>query len=136
MRFSGGDKKSMGMRLDKWLWAARFFKTRSLAHAAIEGGKVACEGIRAKPSKEIEVGMVLSIRQGLELKIVQVKALSTQRKGGAAAQLLYEESAESLEKRAELAEQRRLAPVLSPEQGRPNKQDRRRIIRFKQERGC
>lgn len=75
------------VRLDKWLWAARFFKTRSLAKAAIEGGKVQINGQRAKPSKEIEQGVTLTIHQGWEEKTVVVAALSEQRRGAAEAAL-------------------------------------------------
>ena len=83
------------VRLDKWLWAARFFKTRSLAKAAIEGGKVHCAGQRVKVSREIAVGDELTIRQGFDKRDVRVMALSEQRLGAAEAALLYEETAAS-----------------------------------------
>ena len=82
-------------RLDKWLWAARFFKTRSLAKAAIDGGKVHLAGQRVKVSKEITIGDTLQIRQGFDEKVVLVRELSDQRRGAPEAQLLYEETADS-----------------------------------------
>ena len=82
------------IRIDKWLWAARFYKTRSLSKQAIDGGKIHCDGQRIKPSKEVTVGLVLTIRQDLDEKIVVVKALSAQRRGAPEAALLYEETEE------------------------------------------
>jgi len=121
------------LRLDKWLWAARFFKTRSLAKAAIEGGKVHCNGERCKSSREVGVGAKLQIRQGLDARTVIVRGLSEQRGGAPQAALLYEETAESLAAREEAAAQRRLLhQAQDPQAGRPTKQDRRRIHRFKQ----
>ena len=84
------------LRLDKWLWAARFFKTRSLAKSAIEGGKVHCGGERCKASKEIRVGDQLQIRQGFDQRSVEVLQLSDQRRGAPEAQLLYRESERSV----------------------------------------
>lgn len=122
------------VRIDKWLWAARFFKTRSLAKSAIEGGKVHCNGERCKSSRELEVGALLKIRQGWDEKSVVVKALSDQRKGAPEAALLYEETAESIATREAAAAQRKvLNASLQPESGRPTKQDRRRINRFRQD---
>ena len=120
------------VRIDKWLWAARFFKTRALAKQAIDGGKVHCEGARVKPSKELEVGMVLRLKQGFDDKTVVVKALSDQRRGAPEAQLLYEETAESVGQRERLIEQRRAQPKHWPSATRPNKKQRRLITRFKQ----
>ena len=97
------------IRLDKWLWAARFFKTRSLAKAAIEGGKVHLGGQRVKVSREIMVGDLLQIRQGWDEKVVTVKALSDQRRGAPEAQTLYEETAQSLKKREAEAAARKAA---------------------------
>jgi len=122
------------LRLDIWLWAARFFKTRSLAKAAIEGGKVHCNGERCKGSKVIGVGTALTIRQGFDQKQVVVKALSDKRRGAPEAALLYEETPESLAQREELAAQRKaMNASMDSHSGRPTKQDRRRIQRFKQE---
>lgn len=122
------------MRIDKWLWAARFFKTRSLAKAAIEGGKVHCNGERCKCSREIEPGQTLQIRQGLDEKTVVVTALSGQRQGAPQAALLYQETPESLASREKLAAERQAQHASDdPLAGRPTKQDRRRIQRFKRD---
>ena len=120
------------VRLDKWLWAARFFKTRSLAKAAIEGGKVQINGQRAKPSKEIEPGITLTIHQGWEEKTLVVTALSEQRRGAAEAALLYTETPESLVKREQQAAARRAARagIQYPDE-RPSKKQRRQIIKFR-----
>jgi len=118
------------VRLDKWLWAARFFKTRSLAKEAIEGGKVHHEGQRVKVSKEIKIGMELTIKQGFEDKTITIKALSEVRRGAPEAQLLYEETAESLAKRTHLNEQRKAENLAYPDH-RPNKKERRQIHQFK-----
>ncbi len=120
------------MRLDKWLWAARFYKTRAIAKKAIEGGKVQCQGARPKPGKEIEIGMQISLRQGFDEKTVIVKALSEQRRGAPEAQLLYEETDESVVNRERIAEQRKAQPRHWPSATKPNKKQRRLIQRFKQ----
>lgn len=120
------------LRLDKWLWAARFYKTRSVAKHAIDGGKVYCEGGRCKPGKEVEVGMEIRLRQGFDEKTVIITALSEQRRGAPEAQLLYEETEESIEARLKLAAERKAAPSHGPSTGKPNKKDRRLIHRFKQ----
>lgn len=120
------------LRLDKWLWAARFFKTRSLAKAAIEGGKVQFDGQRVKVSKEISVGNTLHIRQGWDEKVVTVMALSAQRRGAADAQLLYAETKESIEKREAQALARKAAGrMIDRPATRPTKKQRRQIHRFK-----
>lgn len=120
------------VRLDKWLWAARFFKTRSLAKKAIEGGKVHCNGARSKSSREIEAGYVLEIRQGWDEKTIEVKALSDKRGSAPQASLLYEESPESIKKRELNAEQRKAQRAMQPvSEGKPTKLDRRKIHRFK-----
>lgn len=120
------------VRIDKWLWAARFFKTRSLAKAAIEGGKVHCNGERCKSSRELVVGMTLDLRLGFDEMSVIVKALSEQRRGAPEAALLYEETAVSRERREAAAAQRRAERAGQPsDNGRPTKQDRREIHRFK-----
>jgi ribosome-associated heat shock protein Hsp15 len=122
------------MRIDKWLWAARFFKTRSLAKQAIEGGKVHCNGEHCKSSREIEVGFLLQIRQGFDERTVVVKALSEQRRGAPQAALLYEERPESIALRERLAAERKAQNAFQePSAGRPTKQDRRRIHRFKRD---
>jgi ribosome-associated heat shock protein Hsp15 len=120
------------VRLDKWLWAARFFKTRSLAKAAIEGGKVHLDGQRVKVSKEIAVGDVLQIRQGWDEKVVCVLQLSDQRGPAPTAQLLYQETDESLARREAQALARKAAGgMLDRPAHRPTKQQRRQLHRFK-----
>ncbi len=122
------------LRLDKWLWAARFFKTRSLAKAAIEGGKVHLGGQRVKVSREIQVGDVLQVRQGWDEKVVEVLALSDQRRGAPEARQLYRETADSIAKREAAAEARKAAGgMIDRPATRPTKKQRRQIHRFKQE---
>ena len=120
------------IRIDKWLWAARFFKTRSIAKAAIEGGKVHHNGERVKVSKEIRVGTELTIQQGFDKKTVLVKALSGVRGPAPVAQQLYEETEVSIARRELIATQRKLHNLARPDH-RPSKKDRRDINRFKQE---
>ena len=121
------------VRLDKWLWAARFFKTRAIARQAIEGGKVQCNGSRSKPGKELEVGMVISLRHGYDNLTVKVKDLSDRRRGAPEAKLLYEETAESIRQREEQAIRRRAQPKHWASPGKPDKRQRRLITRFKQD---
>jgi len=125
------DDEDDKIRIDKWLWAARFFKTRNLAKQAIEGGKIHCEGQRIKASKEITPGLVLSIRQDWDEKVVVVKALSAQRRGAPEAALLYEETAESIAEREKRRAERKagLGNFIVSEH-RPNKKERRQIHRF------
>lgn len=122
------------VRLDKWLWAARFYKTRSIAKQAIEGGKVHYDGQRVKVSKEVRVGAMLTVRQGHEEKEIEVIALSDKRRGAPEAALLYQETPASLKKREEASAQRKIlnAQFARPDH-RPNKKDRRQIHRFKQQ---
>ncbi|GAA6119869.1 RNA-binding S4 domain-containing protein [Acidovorax sp. FG27] len=117
------------MRLDKWLWCARFYKTRSLSAQEIDKGRVTVNGQLAKPSREVRPGDTLVMRQGPVERTVAVRALSGLRGPAPAAQLLYEETAESLARRAEAAEMRRLAPepAATLQEGRPTKRDRRNI---------
>ena len=118
-------------RLDKWLCAARFYKTRSLVVQAVEGGKVHVDGYRAKPSKELHMGMLLRITRGDEVMEVTVRGLSLQRRGAPEAVLLYEETAESLQQRTAAAELRKLDyGVRDRGEGRPTKRQRREINRF------
>ncbi len=120
------------LRLDKWLWAARFFKTRSLAKAAIESGKVHIDGQRVKVSKEITAGDILQIRQGWDEKVVLVKQLSDQRRGAPEAQLLYEETATSVAKREAQALARKAAGgMIDRPAHRPTKKQRRQIHALK-----
>jgi ribosome-associated heat shock protein Hsp15 len=115
------------VRLDKWLWAARFYKTRGLSCEEIDKGRVLVNGQSAKPAKEVKVGDMLAIRNGPVLRTVTVKALSGVRGPAPVAALLYEETPESLAQRQAAAEQRRLAPepAHTITQGRPTKRDRR-----------
>ncbi|KAB0653545.1 RNA-binding protein [Acinetobacter bohemicus] len=120
------------MRVDKWLWAARFFKTRSISKAAIEGGKVHHNSERVKVSKEIRVGMELTIQQGFDRKTILIKALSAIRGAAPIAQQLYAETEVSIARRELLATQRKLHNLARPEH-RPSKKDRRQISKFKQD---
>lgn len=117
------------VRIDKWLWAARFYRTRSLAKDAIDGGKVHCDGARVKVSKEVRIGMTFTIRQGFDEKTVTVKALSEVRGPASVAQTLYEETADSLAQREQLTANRQAQNLAHPEH-RPSKKDRRQIHRF------
>ena len=119
-------------RIDKWLWAARFFKTRSLAKAAIEGGKVHHQNERVKVSKEVRIGMQFTIQQGFDKKTVTVLGLSAQRGAAPIAQTLYEETTESVAKRELMASERKLHNLAKPDH-RPSKKDRRQIHKFKQD---
>ncbi|RRV12503.1 RNA-binding protein [Stutzerimonas xanthomarina] len=121
------EKDDDKVRLDKWLWAARFFKTRALAKAAIEGGKVHCRGERCKPSKEPKVGDELAIRIGFDERTVVVRALSAVRRGAPEAQTLYEETPQSLAAREEAAAQRKAGALGLQTDGRPSKKQRRQI---------
>ena len=119
------------VRLDKWLWAARFYKTRAIAKQSIEGGKVHCDGARSKPSKEITLGTRISLRQGFDEKTVIVKVLSDKRKSAPEAQLLYEETADSINRREARTAERRAQTSHWHSPTRPNKKHRRMIQRFK-----
>ena len=119
------------IRLDKWLWAARFFKTRALAKEAIEGGKVHCQGERCKPGKEPKVGDELSIRQGFDERRIKVEALSAVRRGAAEAQALYTETPDSVLKRENAAAMRKAGALGMTTDGRPSKKQRRQIEHFR-----
>ncbi|PID43730.1 MAG: RNA-binding protein [Proteobacteria bacterium] len=124
------------VRLDKWLWAARFFKTRALAREAIEGGKVHYNGGRVKPGKHVDVDAVLVIRQGWDEKEVVVAGLSDRRKSAKEAVLLYAETEASQSRREENAWQRKQMQASHlPPARRPNKKQRRHIVRFKEQGG-
>jgi len=119
------------VRLDKWLWAARFFKTRALATEAINGGHVHLNGHRPKPSRTLQPGDELAIRKGQEAFQVVVRELSQKRGPASVAQQLYEETEESRQRREQLSEQRRLQAAAGPRPAkRPDKKGRRQIIRF------
>lgn len=124
------DKASSGVRLDKWLWAARFYKTRSLATQEIDKGRVQVNGQVAKPARELKPGDLLEIRQAAQsARTIKVVALSHVRGPAPVAQGLYEETPESVARREEQARQRRETPepALAIEQGRPTKRDRRKL---------
>jgi len=122
------------VRIDKWLWAARFFKTRALAKAAIEGGKVHMAGQRVKASKELKVGIELTIRQGWDEKQIQIDALSDKRRGAPEAAALYSETEQSIIERERRAAERKAASSSHyPPDQRPNKKQRRQIHRFQRE---
>lgn len=120
-----------GVRLDKFAWAARFYKTRALAAEAIEGGKVSINGERAKPAKLVRVGDRLTVRRPPFEHQVVVKALSERRGGAPEAQALYEETAESREKRERLLAEMKAAPTPAFK-GRPTKKTRRDYERWLQ----
>jgi ribosome-associated heat shock protein Hsp15 len=124
------------VRIDKWLWAARFFKTRSLAADAIGGGKVLVGGERVKPAKLLQIGDEVRLRLGPYEHVIMVRALSERRGPATVAVTLYEETAASRAAREKLAEQLRMAPAtfVYEEKGRPTKRDRREIERLRDER--
>lgn len=131
---SKADRESV--RLDRWLWAARFFKTRRLASDAIKGGKVSVNGVRAKPAKELRAGSEVRVTKGSYEFVVIVEALSEQRGPAAEAQKLYQELASSIERRQHVREQQRIAAAAMPQlDHRPDKRDRRRLAEFKRKQG-
>ncbi len=126
------DESIIKTRLDKWLWAARFYKTRHLAAEAINGGHVHHNGHRVKPSRVIQVADKLTVHKTPFTFEITVQGLSIRRGPAKEARLLYSEQEESIKKREELAEQRKLNAAQFPHaERRPDKRDRRRIIRFK-----
>lgn len=124
------DEKDDDVRLDKWLWAARFYKTRTICKEMIDGGKVHYNGQRTKPNKTVEIGAKIKLRQGNEEKEVEVTALSAQRRGAPEAQLLYRETEHSLEAREKMALARKMNAMPHPDR-RPNKKERRNLLKFK-----
>ena len=118
------------VRLDKWLWAARFYKTRALAKAAIESGKVHCRGERCKPGKEPRVGDEFQIRTGFDERTVVVKALSLIRRGAPEAQTLYAETEQSVARREQAAALRKAGALGVTTDGRPTKKQRRQLHQF------
>jgi ribosome-associated heat shock protein Hsp15 len=126
------DAGAKSVRVDKWLWAARFFKSRSIAVTAIEGGKVTVNNERVKPSRDVKSGDAVRVRLGPYEHVVIVRALSDRRGPAAQAALLYEETAESRVAREKLHWQlKHAAPVIDPGEGRPTKKDRRDLNKFK-----
>lgn len=122
------------IRLDKWLWAARFYKTRSLATEAVKGGKVHLNHQRVKPSHHAEIGHTLRIKKDSIEQTVVIKLLSSKRGPATIAQTLYEETQESIELRDKLSQERKAIYAGMPQYAskRPSKKDRRKIIQFKQ----
>ena len=122
----------VGVRMDKWLWAARFFKTRSLAARACELGRIESNGVGAKPAREVRAGDMLRVKNDSGEFHVEVLAVSEMRGPAAVAQTLYRETEESRQARARLAEQRKVAPVFDFEhEGRPSKRQRREYDRLR-----
>lgn len=119
------------VRLDKWLWAARFFKHRTLATEAVDGGKVQLNGIRVKPAKEVKIGDTVDIQLAETHFKVVVKGIADKRGSAPVAQSLYEETADSAAARENQKEQRKLAATPGADlHGRPTKRDRRQMGRF------
>ena len=124
------------LRVDKWLWCARFFKSRSLAAEAVAGGKVHVNRQRVKPSRAVRPGDLLEVTVGYEVHTLEVRSIPVRRGPASEARLCYEETAESVARRERSREQRRLAAMAAPQtQGRPDKHTRRELLKFQRERG-
>lgn len=120
------------VRLDKWLWAARFYKTRSLARSVIQSGKVTYNGQKCKPGKVVEVGATVKFPSGYDLKEVVIETISGQRQGAAIAQHLYKETDASIEQRESNQEARKLSAFHSPRpENKPDKKQRRELLKVK-----
>ncbi|MFI8417324.1 ribosome-associated heat shock protein Hsp15 [Serratia sp. NPDC078593] len=120
------------VRLDKWLWAARFYKTRALAREMVDGGKVHYNGQRSKPSKIVERNAEIKLRQGNEERTVIVLATTSQRRGASEAQLMYQETETSIANREKMAQARKMNALTMPHPDRrPDKKERRDLIKFK-----
>lgn len=126
-----GASQDGNVRLDKWLWAARFYRTRAIAKQMIDGGKVHYNGQRTKCSRHVELGAKIEIRQGFDEKVIIVEVLSDQRRGAPEAQKLYRETDDSVAKREENAAQRKAQGSSLNPRHRPNKKERRQIRGFK-----
>ncbi|MEH4797277.1 ribosome-associated heat shock protein Hsp15 [Atlantibacter hermannii] len=126
------EKTPSEVRLDKWLWAARFYKTRAIAREMIEGGKVHYNGQRTRPSKNEELEAEIVLRQGNDQRTVIVKGITDQRRPASEAVLLYEETAQSVENREKLALARKMNALTMPHpERRPDKKERRDLMKFK-----
>ncbi|WP_219557625.1 ribosome-associated heat shock protein Hsp15 [Klebsiella michiganensis] len=126
------EKPVEAVRLDKWLWAARIYKTRALAREMIEGGKVHYNGQRSKPGKVVELNATLLLRQGNDERTIVVKGITEQRRPASEAVALYEETAESIKKREKMALARKMNALTMPHPDRrPDKKERRDLMRFK-----
>ena len=124
------------VRLDKWLWAARFYKTRNLAKEAIEGGKVHYNEQRCKPGKTVETGATVKLRQGFLERIVVIDDISDKRRSAPEAQTFYHETEDSIRKREDLAWQRKTMQAAQlPPARRPTKKDRRKLQKFREQQG-
>ena len=121
------------LRIDKWLWAARFFKTRSIAKTAIEGGKVHIDGQRVKVSREIGIGDIVMVKQGWDEKEIEVTALSDRRGPASEAQQLYAETERSVARRAKEAEARKAAGAMARPAQRPGKHERKALERLRKQ---
>ena len=129
---SSAPQNETNVRIDKWLWAARFYKTRAMAKDMVDGGKVHYNGQRCKPSKAVSVGAIIKLRQGFDEKIVEILALSSKRLSAPLAQELYKETDESKSIREKEAQARRLGFLHSPARTpKPDKKQRRKIKEFK-----
>ncbi|WP_067709845.1 MULTISPECIES: ribosome-associated heat shock protein Hsp15 [unclassified Erwinia] len=126
------EKPAEAVRLDKWLWAARFYKTRAAARQMIEGGKVHYNGQRSKPSKIVEPDAELTLRQGNDERTVVVRLVNDQRRPASEAQQMYAETAQSIEKREKIALARKMNALSMPHPDRrPDKKERRDLMKFK-----
>ncbi len=126
------EKSSEEVRLDKWLWAARFYKTRAIAREMIEGGKVHYNGQRSEPGKVVELNAELTLRQGNDERTVVVADISAQRRPASEAQQLYRETDASIEKREKMAQARKMNALTMPHPDRrPDKKERRDLMKFK-----
>ncbi|MDN7136845.1 ribosome-associated heat shock protein Hsp15 [Pseudidiomarina sp. 1ASP75-14] len=120
------------VRLDKWLWAARFYKTRSLSRQMVQSGKVQVDGQRAKPAKTIVTGQLIKLSQGSSVMEVEVLELSDQRRGAPEAQKLYQETPESIERRERETELRKMNAMNNPHPDhKPDKKERRQLLKMK-----
>lgn len=132
IRNSNQDNQTLSIRLDKWLWAARFYKTRAIARDMVQGGKVHYNGQRAKPSKVVELGAVLKLAQGVDEKTITVLKLFDKRKGAPIAQTMYQESDASIEQRAKNSIARKNNSFFAPHPERkPDKKQRRELLKMK-----
>ena len=132
MKGKGKTTDDEAVRLDKWLWAARFYKTRALARDMIDGGKVHYNGQRGKPSKIVELNVEIKLRQGNEERTVIVLALTSQRRGADEAQQMYQETEASIVNRGKVALARKMNALTMPHPDRrPDKKERRDLIKFK-----
>ncbi|CAI1188103.1 ribosome-associated heat shock protein Hsp15 [Serratia proteamaculans] len=132
MKGKGKATDDEAVRLDKWLWAARFYKTRALARDMIDGGKVHYNGQRGKPSKIVELNAEIKLRQGNEERTVIVLALTSQRRGADEAQQMYQETEASIVNREKVALARKMNALTMPHPDRrPDKKERRDLIKFK-----